>query len=917
MIQLDRVRTEHDEGARSAHEYGSPPGATASDEAAEGAEGPISPWQGVEGLTIMFAGVVLPLFAIVTTAILNMEAIWHMALRHPLETLVQAALVAAIPLGNNLVWIALVKNDGRNPGRMGLISGVTAGMSLLIFGISIAAVILKYPTADVFQVEHPFAFVGIAAVTILSAAVSLVLCERLRRSKGTRRAQSLSAIFSLFGVLLTLTGIGISEAHSAFVRYAELLAVSESPSQRETGLTMLRVLNPEYSLRLECTDPRTAGLAGLFFPIDSVSQKQVYFAVTGKPFHDDKTADVAVMTDDYLKRHVVGSPVAGLSLVRSALTGDVNSHTLSSTFNWTFVFKNKSFNDQEARAELALPPGAAISGLTLWMAGKPHQAAFAATDKVKGAYNWVNISKRDPALVTDLGHGRVLLQCAPVPSHGEMKVSLSVSVPMKLNSESEATVILPKFQDQNFAQQSEPSVRLHSNSLLSLNMKGIRNVHATNDTDYQLVGTLRSEDLSSTAIAVRAQRNPDFKPIVAQDVTPGRYVIQTIKKVVASAPTHLFVVLDGSSSLKSNLEEVKQTLSALPKNVQASLIVARESRSLEPVPLNEGLSKLTAADFKGGEDNLPAMIKAAEEAGQLKGSALLWIHGPQPSLNQEMYIMEPFTSKPSFFELALDKGTTSANEFFKNHQEIGPFESIERNGNVKEDLGRFIQKWKPGSYNYAVTYKSDDSLPLLVKPIQNEERIGMLKVYGKASIDTLLAAGQRNEAAEKGALYRLVTPVTGAVVLERQSDYQYFGMQDPNSSQKNANNLAAQMHAVDDSTESSAPQLQGATFGTVGPQGSDATVIMGVNTAGTVRVNNMANLEIVLNILANGGEILGLAIGAANVAFGFAGKSTKIPFKMEPGARIVIGLALVALGLAIPGMINWLVASARDCNCFS
>ncbi|MDR3613015.1 MAG: hypothetical protein P4L53_05565, partial [Candidatus Obscuribacterales bacterium] len=47
-----------------------------------------------------------------------------------------------------------------------------------------------------------------------------------------------------------------------------------------------------------------------------------------------------------------------------------------------------------------------------------------------------------------------------------------------------------------------------------------------------------------------------------------------------------------------------------------------------------------------------------------------------------------------------------------------------------------------------------------------------------------------------------------------------------------------------------APTLQAATNGTVGPQGQDATYITGVNTAGTVRVNNLANLEALLNIIA-------------------------------------------------------------------
>ncbi len=56
-----------------------------------------------------------------------------------------------------------------------------------------------------------------------------------------------------------------------------------------------------------------------------------------------------------------------------------------------------------------------------------------------------------------------------------------------------------------------------------------------------------------------------------------------------------------------------------------------------------------------------------------------------------------------------------------------------------------------------------------------------------------------------------------------------------------------------------APALQGATNGTIGPQGADATYVTGLNTAGTVRVNNLANLEALLNIIANGMEILGIA----------------------------------------------------------
>lgn len=111
-----------------------------------------------------------------------------------------------------------------------------------------------------------------------------------------------------------------------------------------------------------------------------------------------------------------------------------------------------------------------------------------------------------------------------------------------------------------------------------------------------------------------------------------------------------------------------------------------------------------------------------------------------------------------------------------------------------------------------------------------------------------------------------------------------------------------------------APMLQGATNGTIGPQGPDATIIMGVNTAGTVRVNNLANLEALLNIIANGMEILGIAWGGPTIIMGFMHMSAGTQDAMK---RIIWGMSGVTGGMATPGCINWLVASARDANLFS
>ncbi|HMP53854.1 MAG TPA: hypothetical protein PKD05_20060, partial [Candidatus Melainabacteria bacterium] len=89
-----------------------------------------------------------------------------------------------------------------------------------------------------------------------------------------------------------------------------------------------------------------------------------------------------------------------------------------------------------------------------------------------------------------------------------------------------------------------------------------------------------------------------------------------------------------------------------------------------------------------------------------------------------------------------------------------------------------------------------------------------------------------------------------------------------------------------------------------------------VNTAGTLRVNNLANLEAMLNILVNGIEILGLATGGLMLASVFfpSNNETNAFFKASVGNKLLVGLCLILGALSAPGVVNYFVASARDAN---
>src|SRR5262249_26041105 len=159
-------------------------------------------------------------------------------------------------------------------------------------------------------------------------------------------------------------------------------------------LAWLRAINPEQQLRLECSDPRAAGLVGLFIPLKSSSQHELYFAITGKPYsyRDSNNTNLSSMPDEYLSKNVVGERIKELSLTRSSMTGVVHPNTLSSTIDWTLVFKNNSTQPQEARAEIKVPQGGVVTGLTLWQKGEPQAATFAASGRVEGVSTWVQIN---------------------------------------------------------------------------------------------------------------------------------------------------------------------------------------------------------------------------------------------------------------------------------------------------------------------------------------------------------------------------------------------------------------------------------------------------------------------------------------------------------------------------------------------
>ncbi len=892
------------------------------------------------GRFVLVFGLVLPALAISCATTMNITSFCGVLLRHWVETLIQFLFLIAIPFGLAYAWTKVKAGDLRRTRLVGHAIGVSCGSALLA-AIVTSALAVKGNLNSGESGIHIGIAILLAFVSWSAFAASLSVGRKYRNWWPTKGARRSATVYMLLGAGISMLALTASEARSACIRIAEKLVIGGNQQQRTQGLNFLQALGDasELSLKIDCSTSRAMDVSGLFLNLKNEDYRKLYFLTTGQPFRLDlqSSSDFAALPDELLGTQVIGDKIANLAMHRSLISGTIHPESLTSTIDWTFVFKNTGTDAKEARTEIGLPKDAVISEMVLWINDVPKRATIASSEVAAQAYQTIVAGRRDPALVTDLGNGRVLVQCYPVPAQSEVRIKISMKSSMKLDKAGEAIVSLPSILKSNFEVEGEHRVNLRADRKLMLELDNVRQVVANNGL-HLVTGTMKSGNRSKESIEVRVKRDNLLAPVAIKDPFDSRgFIVQQYVPTVAKKPDHLVVVVDGSQAVAAHKLEIIKELEKIPASIPTSLIVASKDykEDLKFASLGEAIKEMKDIKFVGGQENLGAVIQGAELAGETEGGALLWIHGPQPALDKELYIIAPYLVKPSFFQLSIEDNVTDVNEMFRAHQEIGPFTSVARNSTFEKDLSRFLNKWQADGVDFTLKYARTYTTPALIdNSVYVQDEISRLFVAQK--VRELVSQGRRGEASDLAIRYQIVTPVTSAVVLEKSSDYVRFGLQEAQSSD-GSDSVLARTSGVDRSVGSlesttssdsfkdnvvasesygSAPLLQGATSGTATPE---ATII-GVNTSGTVRVNNLANLEALLNIFANCTELFGLASGSVLLLLALVSGDGFIPgttISVSRKQRVVLGAFLILAGLATPGFLNNLIASARDSNVFS
>ncbi len=524
----------------------------------------------------------------------------------------------------------------------------------------------------------------------------------------------------------------------------------------------------------------SAEFAGV--PEDNEAIRTMYYRVTGTPFNAARPpSDVLangrgrfsdVTFDDALGGDGVSARLPDLDLVSSRLDGHLDPASGLGYCEWTMVFKNHGPRPREARMQVLLPPQGVVSRLTLWVNGEPQEAAFSSTGKVTQAYRSIAVERgRDPVLVRWVAPDRVLVQCFPVPARGEMKIRVGITGPL----DKQGRFQFPELIEQNFGFRDGLATDVWFQGNLPLSVRDLGGSSQAGDW-HEVHGKLPLDRQAGT-FARTGGGSPPGKVWTRDPFAPPSERILVREPAGPPSPAEpqpLVLVLDGSAALGSHRRDLAAAFQELTaRGHRLEVIAATERGTVEG-----GASLPEEIRFAGGVDNQPALERAFEIAAAAGAPQVIWLHGPQPvdfgnsgALAQRI---ERNLRPISLVAIDLAGGPNRLLE------KIGPHPRVRGGGRPPErdDLLDAIL-----AANAPVTRDRWTRLPADAVPDDAVEVWDHLARWNRwlELIEAAPGPG-RADAAGRAAKYQLVTPWSGAVVLETAEQYREFGLEQVDSS---------------------------------------------------------------------------------------------------------------------------------------
>jgi hypothetical protein len=709
----------------------------------------------------------------------------------PIPSLWHLLLILLVPAAN-LLLLRQARSHQPPPYWMTLLAG--------------AAVAVGAIYALAFLPVMPFALVGLIALGLgllpMSPLIGLVATVRLLAFTQAERAGR-----------RVLAGAGLGVA--AFI-LADLPATAtqlalrwQSAGDGPGAASLMRGLGDEDLLLRLCYggEGRTAGPAsfllatvneGMFSPgaaAGTGAARELYFRATGRAFgsseiaEDRRSRSWDFAFDEDVGGERVGGRAHGVTLAESRIDGSVAAADNLGYLEWTAVFTNDDMVQREARLTLALPEGAVASRATLWVNGEPREASVAGRSAARAAYQSVVSASRDPLLVTTDGPGRLLVQAFPIQPNSSLKLRIGLTAPLAIAPDGRRSLALPALAERNFELAKGLRHQLWIEADAAAGASGA-NLAAKPIAGgaVQLRGSVDDAALTARRPRIRVapitERSERTATVAAANKEPAFSVVQSIERAPVRRPDSLHILLDGSASNRASASALKTALGSLPAGLPVSLTIASEQRQgVETAPWSPEQRALfeqaiDGTDFVGGQDNLGALVDALDSANG-SGARLLWVHGPQPiafpgSRARLDQLLERRTDLPALVRYQAEPGpafTISGSPWFDTARAATP------SGSPADDLAALFAD-QGGGAQWQVTRRrapaahAADTSPHIARLWAAGELAGAAPARDKAREEAIALAHRLN----------IVTPVSGAVVLETEREYATNGLPVPGAS---------------------------------------------------------------------------------------------------------------------------------------
>jgi hypothetical protein len=707
----------------------------------------------------------------------------------PVPTVWHGILVLSVPLLN---WWLLTKGRGATPMKQGVAAGVAIVVSLFY--------------ALLFLPLFPISVLAILAMGMgfLSLTPVFTAWASWRIMVQSREGLVLPWIFKR-GLLAGAAGaalcVMILEAPSSWTRYQLSRSLAENPETSKAGLIRLRSFHSERTLLRACyegnrgmsmaTDISGWIVKGWRIPVSILGEdvweegnsemtREMFFRATGKPFNSMKPPRMAhgglmgtgrgdlfdeFEIDDHLGGDRVAVRVRDLDLAESRFDGHVDSVSRLGYGEWTMVFKNSGREAKEARCQVRLPRDGKVSRLTLWVNGEPREAAFNSVEKVKAAYRSVAVvQRRDPVLVTMAGPDTVMVQCFPVPAGGEMKIRFGITAPLDGRRWE-----LPRVVERNFgiAEGAEQALWLQADKAFEISGGDGAPGSAKDGEGFS---TSVISDLEATLekpMALRLGGLPAEREAVwCEDPfaePTGRFLQRIPTETQRPAVDRLVVVVDGSASMEDESALIARMLRNDFPPGEIKLIIADDGA------LEADLETLAKYRFTGGRDNQAALRKAVSLAKEGENGAVVWLHGPQSielaKSEALLQLLERGTHRPVVYDLEMVSGPNRLAE------KLGKAGVLERGPTLfakEAELGAFLGSLRDGGVDETTEWQR----------YANSAELQGEKVWDHLARIWAMGISESTEPnrAKIAAKYQLVTPVSGAVVLETMEQFKEHGL---------------------------------------------------------------------------------------------------------------------------------------------